>query len=162
MGEQEELSQSMEALEMAKARLETMSKEAEILQMSLNEHVRALETLKAYGKLGEDKEILIPIGAGTFLPAKSTGAGWALVSIGTGLTSEKKLDEAIDALEKSAGEIELEERKLIQGIKNLEKQAQLLSQRIQAMSEGAPAQAEEAPPPKPRSRKPSRKKDEEE
>lgn len=158
MGAQEELSQSMETLEMAKMRLENMSKEAEILQMSLNEHIRALETLKAYAKAGEGKEILIPVGAGTFLPAKSTGANTALVSIGTGLSVEKKLDEAVVTLEKSAGEVELEERKLIQEMKNLEKQAQLLSQRVQMLSQGGPAEGEQAPPPK----RPSRKKDEEE
>ena len=158
MGAEEELSQSMEALEMVKAQLENMSKEAEILQMSLNEHIRALETLKAYSKLDEGKEILIPVGAGTFIPARSSGAGWALVSIGTGLTAEKKLGEAVEALEKSAGEVELEERKLIQNMKNLEKQAQLLSQRVQTLSQGGPVEADEAPPPK----KPSRRKDEEE
>jgi len=158
MGADEELSQSMEALEMAKMRLENMSKEAEILQMSLNEHIRALETLKAYSKVGEGKDILVPIGAGTFLPARSTGGGNALVSIGVGLTVEKKLDEAIEALEKSAGEVELEERKLLQEMKNLEKQAQLLSQRVQSLSQGGPSGPEEAPPPK----KQSRKKDEEE
>jgi len=153
MGADEELSQSMEALEMAKLRLENMSKEAEILQMSLNEHIRALETLKAYAKVGEGKDILVPIGAGTFLPARSTGAGSALVSIGVGLTVEKKLDEAVEALEKSAGEVELEERKLLQEMKNLEKQAQLLSQRVQQLSQGGPAQEEEAPPQKRQPRK---------
>jgi len=158
MGAEEEMSQSMEALEMAKARLENMSKEAEILQMSLNEHIRALETLKAYAKAGEGKDILIPVGAGAFLPARSTGAGTALVSIGTGLTVEKKLDEAVESLEKSAGEVELEERKLIQEMKNLEKQAQLLSQRVQTLSQGGPAPDEPAPAP----RKHPRKKDEEE
>lgn len=160
MGDEEELSQSMEALEMAKSRLESMSKEAEILQMSLNEHIRALETLKAYAKVGDGKDILVPIGAGTFIPARSTGAGNALVSIGVGITVEKKLDEAIEALEKSAGEVELEERKLIQNMKNLEKQAQLLSQRVQSLSQGGPAGPEEAPPQKPK--RAPRKKDEEE
>lgn len=158
MGAEEDLSQSVEALEMAKMRLENMSKEAEILQMSLNEHIRALETLKAYAKAGEGSEILIPVGAGTFLPARSTGTGTALVSIGTGLTVEKGLEEAVASLERSAGEIELEERKFIQEMKNLEKQAQLLSQRVQLLSQGGPAAEEQAPAPK----RASRKKDEEE
>ncbi len=154
MGDEEELSRSMEALEMAKLQLENMSKEAEILQMSLNEHIRALETLKAYAKVGEGKDIMVPIGAGTFLPARSTGAGNALVSIGVGITVEKRLDEAVEALERSAGEVELEERKLIQNMKNLEKQAQLLSQRVQSLSQGGPAQEpEKAPPPKKQPRK---------
>ncbi len=159
MGAEEELSQSMEALEMAKQQLENMSKEAEILQMSLNEHIRALETLKAYAKVGEGKEILVPIGAGAFLPARSAGAATALVSVGAGLTVEKKVDEAVEALEKSAAEVEAEERKLLQNMKNLEKNAQVLSQRVQTLSQGEPAGPEDrTPPPK----KPSRKKDEEE
>jgi len=158
MGAEEELSQSMEALEMAKMRLENMSKEAEILQMSLNEHIRAVETLKAYARAGEGKDILIPVGAGAFIPARSTGAGTALISIGTGLTVEKTLDEAVSSLEGSAGEVELEERKLIQEMKNLEKQAQMLSQRVQMLSQGGPdPEGPEAAP-----KRPSRKKDEEE
>ncbi|MBM4249848.1 MAG: prefoldin subunit alpha [Euryarchaeota archaeon] len=158
MGNERELSQTMEALEMAKLQLEAMSKEAEILQMSLNEHIRALETLKAYRTAGDGKELLIPVGAGTFLPARSTGNGKALVSIGAGLSVEKPFEEAIAALEKAAGEVELEERKLVQNMKNLEKQAQLLSQRAQALSQAGPEGEEGAPAPK----KAPRKKDEEE
>jgi prefoldin alpha subunit len=158
MGNEEALSQTLEAIEMAKLQLENMSKQAEILQMSLNEHIRALETLRAYSKTGEGKEILIPVGAGTFVRAQSFGAGKALVSIGAGLTMEKPFDEAITALEKEAGEVELEERKLVQNMKNLEKQAQLLTQRAQALSRAGPGEEGEKPAP----RRPSRKKDEEE
>jgi prefoldin alpha subunit len=140
-GAQEELSQSMEALEMAKMRLENMSKEAEILQMSVNEHIRAIETIKAYARTGEGKDLLIPIGAGTFIPARSTGSDRALVAIGTGLSIEKPFDDAVAALEKAAAEVELEERKLIQEMKNLEKQAQLLSQRVQSLSQGPGGEA---------------------
>jgi len=159
MGAEEELQQAIEALEMAKARLENMSKEAELLQMSLNEHIRAIETLKAYSKAGEGKEILVPVGAGAFVPAKSSGQDRALVSIGAGLSVERKLDEAVSSLEKAASSVELEERKMIQEIRNLEKQAQLLSQRVQALSRGEPLPEQ---PEAPSSKKRSRRKDEEE
>ena len=71
MGEEEELSQSMEELEMAKARLEHMTKEAELLQMSLNEHLRAVATIRSFIDLPEGKDVLVPIGAGAFIPARS-------------------------------------------------------------------------------------------
>jgi hypothetical protein len=45
-------------------------------------------------------------------------------------------------------------------MKNLEKQAQLLSQRVQSLSQGGPGAPEEAPPQKPK--RAPRKKDEEE
>ena len=161
MASEEELSQSMEELEMAKMRLDNMSKEAELLQMSINEHVRAIETLKAYAKTGDGKDILIPVGAGTFIPARSTGSDRTLVAIGSGLSVEKKLDDAVAALEKAAGDIEMEERKLLQEMKNLEKEAQLLSQRVQAISQvrgGDPEEGGHEHQPK----RPGRKKDEEE
>jgi prefoldin alpha subunit len=161
MANEEELSQSMEALDMAKMRLENLSKEAEILQMSVNEHIRAMETIKAYARTGDGKEILIPIGAGTFIPARSTGSDKALVAIGTGLSIEKSFDEAVAALEKAAAEVELEERKLIQEMKNLEKQAQLLSQRVQSLSQGPGGEPEGAGEQHPKKRT-GRKGDEEE
>jgi prefoldin alpha subunit len=151
----------MEALEMARLRLENMSKEAEIIQMSLNEHIRAIETIKAYATAGDGKEILIPVGAGAFLPARSSGQDWAIVNIGTGVSSERKLDEAVTALEKSAEEIEAEGRKLTQNMRNLEKQASMLNQKVQELSAGQGA--EPAPEPeKPQPKKHARKKDEEE
>lgn len=157
MGDEEELSKSMEELEMAKARLENLTKEAELLQMSLNEHMRAVVTIRSFINLGEGREVLVPIGAGAFIPAKSAGTGWALVSIGAGVTQEKKFDDAISALEKEAAEIELEERKILQEMRAIEKQANMLNQKVQAMSQGG-AEAAQAPP----RTKPNRKKDEEE
>jgi len=158
MGDEEELTQSMEELENAKARLENMTKEAELLQMSLNEHMRAISTIRSFVNLPEGREVLVPIGAGAFLPARSAGTGWALLSVGAGISQEKKFDDAIAALEKQAAEIELEERKILQEMRNIEKQANLLNQRIQAISQGA-GQAKAAPPKKEEKRK---KKDEEE
>jgi len=157
MGDEEELSQTMEELEIAKARLENMSKEAELLQMSLNEHMRAIATVRSFINLPEGRDVLVPIGAGAFLPARSTGTGWALISLGSGVTQEKKYDEAIAALEKQAAEIELEERKILQEMRNIEKQANILNQRVQAMSQGPPP-AKAAPPKKAE----KKKKDEEE
>jgi len=157
MGDDEELSRSLEELEMAKARLENLTKEAELLQMSLNEHMRAVATMRSFINLPEGKDVLVPVGAGAFISARSSGNGWALVSIGAGVTQEKKFDDAISALEKEAAEIELEERKILQEMRAIEKQASMLNQRVQAMSQGGGA-----PAPRPPAQKTKKKKDEEE
>ena len=156
MGDDEELSRSMEELEMAKARLENLTKEAELLQMSLNEHMRAVATIRSFVNLPEGRDVLVPIGAGAFIPARSAGTGWALVSIGAGVTQEKKFDDAVSALEKDAAEIEVEERRILQEMRAIEKQANMLNQKVQAMSQG-----ESPPAPAPPKAK-SKKKDEEE
>jgi prefoldin alpha subunit len=153
MGDDEELSRSMEQLEMAKARLENLTKEAELLQMSLNEHMRAVATIRSFINLPEGREVLVPVGAGAFISAKSAGTGWALVSIGAGVTQEKKFDDAISVLEKEAAEIELEERKILQEMRAIEKQANMLNQKVQAMSQGVQEAAPAPPRPKPKKNK---------
>lgn len=140
MTAEEEMQQSMEALEMAKMRLDNLSKQAEMLQMSLNEHARAVETLKAVRGAKEGTEIMMPVGAGAFIPARTTGAKWAIVGIGAGVALEKSYEDAVATLEKDSAEIELQERKLVQEIKNIEKQAAFLNQRIQQLSQGSPSQ----------------------
>jgi len=153
MGDEEALSQSMEELEVARARLEALSKEAELLQISFNEHMRAIATIRAVLQLPEGREVLVPIGAGAFLPARTTGANWALVSLGAGVSQEKKFDEAVAALEKQAAEIELEERKILQQMRGIEAHANDLNQRIQTMSQGAAPEKPEAAAGKPGKRK---------
>ncbi|MEM2870586.1 MAG: prefoldin subunit alpha [Thermoplasmata archaeon] len=130
---EEELSRSLEELEMAKLRLESLSRQAELLQASLSEHARAIETIRAFSALKEGTEILIPVGAGTFLPARSAGATHAIVGIGAGVSVEKGTEEALAKLEKDAAEIELAQKKIIQELRNVEKQAGLLSQKIQTL-----------------------------
>jgi len=139
MSNENEMEQTMQALEMAKMRLESLGKDAELLQSSLTEHARAIETLKALSTTKEGNDILIPVGAGAFIPAKATGANWAMIGIGAGLTVEKKFDEAVAALEKDAAEIELQERKMITEMKNLEKQTGALQQRFRQLQQAAMA-----------------------
>ena len=153
MGDEEALSQSMEELEVARARLEALSKEAELLQISFNEHMRAIATIRAVLQLPEGRDVLVPIGAGAFLPARTTGVGWAIVSLGAGVNQEKKFDEAVAVLEKQAAEIELEERKILQQMRGIEAHANQLNQRIQAMSQGAAPERPAAPADKPGKRK---------
>jgi hypothetical protein len=62
-----------------------------------------------------------------------------MIGIGAGLTVEKSIDDAIASLEKDAAEIELQERKMIQEMKNLEKQAAMLQQRFRQLQQAAMA-----------------------
>lgn len=142
---EKELGKALEALEMAKLRLEGLSRQAEMLQASINEHARAISTIKAVSTAREGTEILVPIGAGALVHARTTGAAHAILAVGAGVSIEKSLDEALAKLEKDSAELELAERKVIQELRNVEKQAGLLSQRIQALQseieKGAPREA---------------------
>ena len=65
-----------------------------MLQTSLEESVRARETLRVFKDAKEGDEILVPVGASVFVTAKVTDKKEALVGIGNKITVGKELPEA--------------------------------------------------------------------
>ena len=95
-------------LETAKAQLEGLSKQQQLIQLAVEEHVRARETVKALSKGSPGDEVLIPIGADSFIHAKISDNRNAILGVGSGVTvrrspedAEKFLDEKIDDLSRA-------------------------------------------------------------
>ena len=95
-------------LETAKAQMEGLSKQQQLIQLAVEEHVRARETVKSLLKGSPGDEILIPIGADSFVHAKVSDNRNAVIGIGSGVTvrrspeeAEKFLDEKIDELSRA-------------------------------------------------------------
>jgi prefoldin subunit 5 len=53
--------------EMLRSQLEALAQQNELLTMSLEEHMRAKETMTRFQKGGKGSEILVPVGANAFL-----------------------------------------------------------------------------------------------
>ncbi|PJB21037.1 MAG: hypothetical protein CO114_07450, partial [Euryarchaeota archaeon CG_4_9_14_3_um_filter_38_12] len=64
---QEELQKSLYMLELHNAQFSTLAKQLELIESSVNENLRAKETLLNYKKSGEDTELLVPIGGDVFI-----------------------------------------------------------------------------------------------
>ena len=127
----DELRQALYALDVYKAQLEGFAQQAQILQISLEEAVRARETLKAFLNAKEGDELLIPVGAQSFVHAKATGANKAIVGIGNRMSVEKDLDGAVAFLDQSAKEISEVLRKTGASIDEMEATARNLSSAVQ-------------------------------
>ena len=105
---EQSLRESYVMLDTAKAQLEGLMKQQQLIQLAVDEHVRARETIKdlAKGEIGDD--ILIPLGADSYIHAKISDRRDAIVGVGAGVSilrtpedAQKILDDKIDELSRA-------------------------------------------------------------
>ncbi|MGQ0797361.1 MAG: prefoldin subunit alpha [Methanobacteriota archaeon] len=72
-------------LEQYRAQIEAFAQQQEIVRVSLEEHLRARETLSRYRQAGVGTEVLVPVGAQSFLVGEVKDAEKAFVGIGSDL-----------------------------------------------------------------------------
>lgn len=101
----DEVRQAMAALETYRLQLETLAQQAQILTASAEEAARARETLGALAKASEGDEIMVPVGASSFVTARAAASPKAVVSIGNRVSVEKGLDDAIAYMESNLAEV---------------------------------------------------------
>ncbi|MCX6657548.1 MAG: hypothetical protein NTY62_02505, partial [Euryarchaeota archaeon] len=70
MPSEQQVRESYMMLESAKAQLEGLAKQQELIQLAVEEHVRARETIKEIAKGAADDEVLVPLGADSYIHAK--------------------------------------------------------------------------------------------
>jgi prefoldin alpha subunit len=127
----DELRQAMSVLEVYNSQLEAFGQQSQIFRMSLEEALRARETMKALLNAKEGDEILVPVGASSFIPAKASGDGRAIVGIGSRVSVEKSLDDAVAFLEGTVKDISEALKKVSESITEAETNARNLSMAIQ-------------------------------
>lgn len=95
-------------LETAKTQLDALMKQQQLIQMAVEEHVRARETIKSLSKGTPGDDVLIPIGADSYIHAKISDNRNAIVGVGSNTSirrspeeAEKILDEKIDELSRA-------------------------------------------------------------
>ena len=105
---EQNLRESYVMLDTAKAQLDGLVKQQQLIQLAVDEHVRARETIKdlAKGEIGDD--ILIPLGADSYIHARISDRRDAIVGVGAGVSirrtpgdAQRILDEKIDELSRA-------------------------------------------------------------
>ena len=103
--EDNELRQAIAVMESYKERAEALSRQVQVLRVSLDEVNIASEALKAFKDAKEGDEILVPVGASTFIPVKVTANRSAVVGSGSNISVEKDVSDSVDYMEANAAEI---------------------------------------------------------
>lgn len=95
-------------LENAKNQLEALGRQQQLIQLAIEEHVRARETIKGLMKGTPGDEVLIPVGADSYIHARISDNRDAIVGVGSATSirrnpedAEKILDSKIDDLSRA-------------------------------------------------------------
>ncbi|UAL07744.1 MAG: prefoldin subunit alpha [Candidatus Methanogranum gryphiswaldense] len=91
-----ELRQAMAVLESYNKQLESLGRQAQVLQASMDDILRARETLKALKDAKEGDEVLLPIGASSYINVNVSAKTKVIVNVGNRVSIEKTIDEAIE------------------------------------------------------------------
>ena len=134
----------MSAIDLSRAQLDNVARQREIVRTSIEEHLRAKETLAQYSKAGENEEILVPVGAGVFIHAKAGNRKSCIASIGASVLmerdiaeTEKTLDDRIEDLKRAASELDEQAEKISYAIEQLSKEAKEQYEALQRQATGA-------------------------
>jgi len=128
---QDELRQALMMLDMYKAQLETLAGQIQILQYSVEEVARARETISKIAEAAEDDEILMPVGANSFVYAKVASNSKALIGIGSKLSVEKDMSDAVKTMDSNLEEITQALKEVTVQSSELEARAKQLSSIVQ-------------------------------
>ena len=127
----DEFRQAMATLEAYKVQLDAMAQQSNFFKLSLDETMRARDTLKAFAEAKEGDEILVPAGASSFVMATVTSKRKAIVGIGNNVSVDMDLEEAAKFMADSVEEVQDALKKLNEAINEMNAKARELSLAVQ-------------------------------
>jgi prefoldin alpha subunit len=128
-----ELRRAMANLELIRAQMENLTQQDELLRVTYEEITRARETLSQSKDAGIGVELLMPIGANSFVFGTLRDAERVIVGIGSDVAVEMTIIDAVTRLDARVKAIEDAERGLAARMAELDVAAQEHSARVQEL-----------------------------
>ncbi|MDK2983186.1 MAG: prefoldin alpha subunit [Thermococcaceae archaeon] len=136
MENREQLERLAYEYQLLQAQAELLAQNLELLTLGRNEFQAVKETLESLKNVEEENpEILVPIGAGSFLKGRIEDKHNAIVSVGSGYAIEKSLDEAITYLDERIKEYESAIAKTQEALHQIQHKLQDLAQKAQELQQ---------------------------
>ncbi|WP_297491611.1 prefoldin subunit alpha [Thermococcus sp.] len=138
MAERAERNEKLEKLayeyQLLQAQAQLLSQNLELLTLGRNEFSAVKETLESLKGVEEEKpEVLIPLGAGSFLRGLIVDKENAIVSVGSGYAVQKSLDDAVEYLSKRIRDYDEAIAKTQEALRAVDAQLQDLAKRAQEL-----------------------------
>ncbi len=128
----DELEQAVRVLESYNRQLEALTDQVRLLQASRDEAVRASRSLQAIADAKPGEEVLLPVGASSFVTVVVGERKKAVVGIGSGVSVEKGLTEAKSFMDGNADSISEALKRSIAAMQEVSGYAEDLQNAIQA------------------------------
>ncbi len=145
-----ELRRAVSILDTYRAQLDNLQKQQDLLALSLEELMRARETMSRYQKAGKGADVLIPIGANAFLFGRITDADNAILGIGSDVLVEDSIPKGIERLDARIKQVQEAAGSLAQRIADLDQRVQAQSEFVEGVYERLAEEQERETAAKPR------------
>lgn len=132
MPSEQQVRESYMMLESAKAQLDGLAKQQELIQLAVEEHVRARETIKEIAKGAAGDEVLVPLGADSYIHAKISDNKDAIVGVGSGVSIRRSPEEAEKILDTKIDDLSRAFKSITDKAAQTEAMIQELSEKVQA------------------------------
>jgi prefoldin alpha subunit len=137
MTQEEDITKNLTLIEYYKQQLESIDLQLQYLRSTLAEYQRAKMTIEQLHAVDENAELLIPVGAGTFMNGSLKNASNVLIGVGAGIVMEKTVDDAVIKLEERIKRIQENLEKMLSLGQKIQSDAEQLSVTTQQMMEKA-------------------------
>lgn len=127
----DELRQMLALMESYKNRTEALSHQVNVLRSTLDEVNMANESIKALLAAKEGDEIMVPIGASSFMNVKVASNKNIIVGIGSNISVEKTPEDASQYMEANAAELTEALKKTVDALNEVQKALSTVSEAVQ-------------------------------
>ena len=137
MTKDEEITRNLTLIEYYKQQLESIDMQLQYLQSTIADYQRAKMTVEQLHTVDENAEMLIPVGAGTFVNGSLKNSSNVLIGVGAGIVIEKPIDDAITKLDERIKRLQENLEKMFSLGQKIQSDAEELSHKTQHMMEDA-------------------------
>ncbi|MHC1566531.1 MAG: prefoldin subunit alpha [Candidatus Syntropharchaeia archaeon] len=130
--DEKEIQQMIIRLRQYQAQAELINGQIGLIQASINDHEKALATLKDLKSLKPGDELLVSIGAGSSIYTTLSKVDRVIIGLGAGVSAEKSPEEAIEILTKRSDELNEMRGKMTNTLIGIEQEIQKIQSELQA------------------------------
>ncbi len=134
---EQQVQEDLMRLDAYRNQLNQLLQQHQLLSASRADHDRARETLEGLDRIEPTREVVIPLGAETYLRGTAATGQPVLLGLGSGVVAEVDRAKAVEVLHERLTRLDEAGRELDGQIRTLEERIEILSQRIESMSRGA-------------------------
>lgn len=136
---EQQLQEDLVRLDAYRSQLSAMLQQHQYLTASRGDHLRSREALEGLEKASAGSEILIPLGADTFLRGTARPEAKVLLGLGAGVVVELESPKVSELLAERLTKLDQASRDLEGQIQTLEQRIEAMSQRVEALSRSTSA-----------------------
>lgn len=136
---EQQVQEDLMRLDAYRNQLNQLLQQSQLLESSRADHLRARETLDGLDNVDASREIVIPLGAETYLRGSAATHAPILLGIGSGVVAEMDRAKASEVLHERLTRLDQAARELGGQIDAIQERIDVLTQRIEAMTQGEPS-----------------------